>query len=175
MENQCGIGVVSNSKMKLSAPLFLHEAWQFLYFSHICQDLFPPWNMEFSVFFWQSFYIFSFNYFNWRLTTLQYCSWFCHALTWISHGCACVPHPATPFHLSPYPILQGHPSAPALSTLSHASNLGRQSVSHMIIYMFQCYFLKLLHPRLLPQIPKTLLYIYVYFAASHIRSSLPSF
>ena len=26
-------------------------------------------------------------YFNWRLITLQYCSGFCHMLTWISHGC----------------------------------------------------------------------------------------
>ena len=29
----------------------------------------------------------------------------------------------SPFHLPPHPIPQGHPSAPALSTLSHASNL----------------------------------------------------
>ena len=40
-------------------------------------------------------------------------------------------------HLPPYPIHLGHPSAPALSTLSHASNLNWQSVSRMIIYMFQ--------------------------------------
>ena len=36
------------------------------------------------------------NYFNWRLITLQYCSGFCHTLTWISHGCTCVPHPEPP-------------------------------------------------------------------------------
>ena len=30
-------------------------------------------------------------YFNWRLITLQYCSGFHHTLTWISHGCTCVP------------------------------------------------------------------------------------
>ena len=35
-------------------------------------------------------------YFNWRLITLQYCSEFCHTLTWISHGCTCVPHPEPP-------------------------------------------------------------------------------
>ena len=34
-----------------------------------------------------------FIYFNWRLITLQYCGSFCHTLTWISHGCTCVPHP----------------------------------------------------------------------------------
>ena len=50
-------------------------------------------------------------------------SWFCHTLTWISHGCICVPHPEPPSHLPPHPIPLGHPRAPALSTLSHASNL----------------------------------------------------
>ena len=29
-------------------------------------------------------------FFNWGLITLQYCSGFCHTLTWISHGCTCV-------------------------------------------------------------------------------------
>ena len=56
-------------------------------------------------------------------------------------------------HLSPHPIPQGHPSAPALSTLPHASNLDWRSVSHMIIYMFQCYSLRSSHTRLLPQSP----------------------
>ena len=39
-------------------------------------------------------------------------------MTWISHGCTCVPHPEPSFHLPPQPIPQGHPSAPAQSTLS---------------------------------------------------------
>ena len=81
-------------------------------------------------------------YFNWRLITLEYCGGFCHTLKWISHGCTCVPHPEPPFYLPPHPIPQGHPSAPALRTLSHALNLDWQSISHMIIYMFQCYSLK---------------------------------
>ena len=59
-----------------------------------------------------------FLYFNWRLITLQYCDGFCHTFTWISHGCTCVPHPEPPSHLPHHPIPQGHPSAPALSTLS---------------------------------------------------------
>ena len=41
---------------------------------------------------------------------------FCHALTWISHGCRCVPHPETPSHIPPHPIPLGLPSAPASST-----------------------------------------------------------
>ena len=95
-----------------------------------------------------------FFYFDWSLITLPYCSGFCHALTWISHGCTCVPRPEPPSHLPPHPIPQGHPSAPALSTLSHASNLDWWSISHMIIYMFQCYSLKSSHLRLLTQSPK---------------------
>ena len=39
---------------------------------------------------------FSFIFISWRLITLQYCSGFCHTLTWISHGFTCVQHPHTP-------------------------------------------------------------------------------
>ena len=51
-----------------------------------------------------------------------------------------------------------HPSGSSQCTSpkhsSHASNLGWWSVSHLIIYMFQCYFLRSSHTRLLPQSPK---------------------
>ena len=59
-----------------------------------------------------------------------------------------------PSHIPLHPIPLGHPSAPALSTLSHAWNLDWQSVSHMIIYRFQCYSLKSSHHRLIPQSPE---------------------
>ena len=113
--------------------------------------------------------VFFFNlfYFNWRLITLQYCSGFCHTLIWISHGCTCIPHPERPSHLPPHSTPQGHPSAPALSTFSHASNLDWRSVSHMIIYMFQCYSLKSSHPHLLPE-SKRLFYTSVSLLLSHI-------
>jgi len=102
-------------------------------------------------------------YFNWRLITLQYCGGFCHTFTWISHGCTCVPHPDSPSHLPPHPNPQDHPSAPALSTLSHALNLGWWSIWHMIIYMFQCYSFKSSHPCLLPQSPKVCsLHLYLF-------------
>ena len=107
-----------------------------------------------TLFFFKKFYLFLFIYFNWRLITLQYSGGFCHTLTWISHGCTCVPRPEPPSHLPPHPIPQGHPSAPALSTLYHALNLDWRSISHMIIYMFQCYPLKSSHLHLLPQSPK---------------------
>ena len=34
------------------------------------------------------------------LITLQYCSGFCHILTWISHGCTSVPHPEPPSQIN---------------------------------------------------------------------------
>ena len=92
--------------------------------------------------------------FSWRLITLQYCSGFCHTSIWTNHGYTCVPHPEPPSHIPPHPIPLGHPSASALSTLSHALNLDWWSISHMIIYMFHCYSLKSSHPYLLPQSPK---------------------
>ena len=69
-------------------------------------------------------------------------------------GCTCVSHPEPPSHLPPHHIPQCHPSAPALTTLSHALNLDWRSISHMITHMFQCYSVKSSHPCLLPQSPK---------------------
>ena len=80
--------------------------------------------------------------------------WFCHTLTWIRHGCTCVPHPEPLSHIPSHPIPLDHPSAPALSILYHAFNLDWLFVSHMIIYMFQCHSPKLSHPHPLPQSPK---------------------
>ena len=64
------------------------------------------------------------------------------------------PQPEPSSHLPPYPILLGCSRALALSALLHASNLHWSSVLHMVIYMFQCYFLKSSHPHLLPRSPK---------------------
>ena len=62
------------------------------------------------------FNFFSFIFISWRLITLQYCSGFCHTLTWISHGFTCIPHPDPPSHLPLYLIPLGLPSAPGPST-----------------------------------------------------------
>ena len=61
-------------------------------------------------------FFFSFIFISWRLITLQYCSGFCHTLTWISHGFTCVLHPDPPSHLPLYPIPLGLPSATGPST-----------------------------------------------------------
>ena len=88
----------------------------------------------------------------WRLITLQHCSGFCHTLTWISHGFTCVPHPDPPSHLPSHPSGSSQCTSP--EHLSHASNLGWRSVSHLIIYMFHCYSLRSSHPHHLPWSPK---------------------
>ena len=123
-----------------------HHSWRTpsLYF---CQIILAFYRYHERIF----FFLFQFIYFNWKLITFQYCSGFCCTLTWISHGFTCVPHPEPPSHLPPHPIPLSHPSAPALSMLSQASNLDWRSVSQMIIYMFQCYSLRSFHPCLLPQ------------------------
>ena len=59
---------------------------------------------------------FSFIFISWRLNSLQYCSGFCHTLTWISHGFACIPNPDPSSHLPLHPIPLGLPNAPGLST-----------------------------------------------------------
>ena len=112
-------------------------------------------SVQFTLFF--SFFSLPVNFFfiyfiSWRLINLQYCSVFCHTLTWISHGFTCVPHPQPPPHLPPYPIPLGRPSAPAPSTcLMHPT---WTSVSHLITYMFRCCSLRLSHPHLPPESPK---------------------
>ena len=61
------------------------------------------------------FSFFSFICISWRLITSQYCSGFCHTLTWISHAVTCIPHPDPPSHLSLHLIPLGLPSAPGPS------------------------------------------------------------
>ena len=55
------------------------------------------------------------------------------------------------------PPSPSHPSGSSQCTspehLSHASNLGWRSISHLIIYMFRCCSLRTSHPCLLPQSP----------------------
>ena len=56
---------------------------------------------------------------------------------------------------TPFPPLSPpHPSGLSQSTLLHVLSLHWLSISHMVIYMFQCYSLKSSHPGLLPQSPK---------------------
>ena len=64
------------------------------------------------------------------------------------------PHPESPSHLHPHPILLDCPRALTSGALLHALNLHWSSVLHMLMYMFQCYSLKSSHLCLLPLSPK---------------------
>ena len=91
-------------------------------------------------------FFFSFIFISWRLITLQYY----FAIHW--HESAMDLHVFTilnaPSHLPPHPIPLGLPNAPAPST--YASNLDWRSVSHLIIYLFQCSCLRSSHPHIRP-------------------------
>ena len=108
------------------------EEWQKTCYK--LKSLSKPSTLEFFFFFLKfpcvpllGFCFFPFIFISWRLITLQYCSGFCHTLTWISHGFTCVPHPYPPSCLLPHPIPLGLPSAPALSTcLMHPTWAGDQ-------------------------------------------------
>ena len=91
-------------------------------------------------------FIFALFYF-----TIMY--WFCHTLTWIHHGCTCIPKYEPPSHLPTHNISLGHPLAPAQSILYPASDIDWQFVSYKIVYMFQCHSPKSSHP--LPLKPVT--------------------
>ena len=129
----------------------------------------PVWNSVLQVIF------FPFIFISWRLITLQYCSGFCHTLTWISHGFTCVSHPDTPSRLPPHPIPLGLPSAPALSTcLTHPTWSG----DLFRTWYYTCFNAVLSeHPTLAfsHRIQKSVLYICISFSVLHIGLSLPSF
>ena len=74
------------------------------------------WIVYFIYLFIFIYLFFSFIFISWRLITLQYCSGFCHTLTWISHGVTCIPYPDSPSHLPLYPIPLGLPSCPLLNS-----------------------------------------------------------
>ena len=106
-------------------------------------------------------FYFSFIFISGRLITLQYCSGFCHTLTWSSHGFTRVPHPEPSSHIPPHPIPLGH----------HASNQDWRSVSHLIKTCFDVILLD--HPTLAfsHRIQKSVPYIYVSFSVLQIELS----
>ena len=110
-----------------------------------------------------------------RLITLQYWGGFCRILTWVSHGCTCVPHPKPPSYLPPLSIPLGCPSALALSALFHALNLHWSSISHMVYTWFNAILSNHCTLAFSHRVQKSVLYICVFSAVSHIGSLLPSF
>ena len=101
-----------------------------------------------------SLFIYLFLIFIFTLFYFTILYWFCHTLTWIQHGCICVPKHEPPPHFPPHNISLGHPRAPAPSMLYPASDIGWWFDSYMIVYMLQCHSLKSSHPLPLPLSPK---------------------
>ena len=119
----------------------------------------------------------SFFFFNWRLITILL--WFLPYIDMNQPQMYMSPHPTAPpchpepsSHLPPHPIPLGCPSASVLSALFHASNLDWSSLSHMVIYMFQCHSLKSSHP-LLPQRRRRIFLLKNYLMDMFIYLTLP--
>ena len=84
-ENQ--LWLFSQRKLALHSLCLLGPLWGYIYIflsfeKHFLLLLF------FILFLWMFFFFLI----SWRLITLQYCSGFCHTLTWISLGYTCIPH-----------------------------------------------------------------------------------
>ena len=110
------------------------------------------------------FFFKKFIYFNWRL--LLYNIVMVFALH--SHESAMGIHVFPILNLPPHPIPLGHPSAPAWSTLYHASNLDWRFVSHMILYVSMP-FSKISPPSPSPTESKRLFYTSVSLLLSHVQ------
>ena len=78
--------------------------------------------------------------FNWRIIALLYCVAFCHTSARISRRRAYV---SSLLNLPPTPLVCH--GALDLSSLSHTANSHWLSVLHIVMYMFQCYFLNWSH------------------------------
>ena len=115
----------AQSRPTLSMEFFSQENWSGVAISYSRGSSRPrDQTQALCLLHWQAGSFFFFI--NWRLITLQYCSGFCHTLTWISHGFTCAPHPHPPSCLPLHPIPLGLPIAPALSTcLMNPSILSR--------------------------------------------------
>ena len=104
---------------------------------------------------WQSrkYIFFKFISISWRQITLQYCSGFCHTLTWFSLGFTCVPHPDPPSRLPPPPIPLGLPSPPIWALVS-CIQPGLVICFNLDSILVSMLFPQTFHPHLLPQSPK---------------------
>ena len=158
--------------MKKYSCLLIHEYTYYLAHSLIVQSYLCIHSLAFAS---ASFFIcFSFIFISWRLISLQYCSGFCHTLTWISHGFTCIPHPDPP------------PTSLSIRSLwIFPVHQARALVSCIQPGLVICFTLNNIrfnavlskHPTLAfsHRVQKSVLYICVSFSVLHIGLSLTSF
>ena len=121
------------------------------------------------------FFFFPFIFISWRLITLQYCTGFCHTLTWISHGFTCIPHPDPPLLPPSLPDPSGSSQCTRPEYLSHASNLGWWCFTLDNIHVSMLFSRNIL-PSPSPTESTSLFCTSVsLFSVLHIGLSLPSF
>ena len=119
-------------------------------------------------------FFFPIIFISWRLITLQYCSGFCHTLTWISHGFTYVPHPELPSHLPPHPslwVIPVHQPRALVSCIQHGLAICF-TLDNIHVSML---FSQIIPPLPSPRVQKPVLYTCVSFSVLHIGLSLPSF
>ena len=147
----------------LSCLVLLHSSYHHLTLYSLLTSLIYCLTLQLGSFF-------SFTFISWRLITLQYCSGFCHTLTWISHGFTCVPHP--------------DPPPTSLSTRSlwvfpvHQARALVSCIQPGLGFTLDNIHVSMLFSRNIPPSPsptESILYICVSFSVLHIGLSLPSF
>ena len=100
--------------------------------------------------------------------------WFCHTLTWISHGCTCVPHPEPPSHLPPHPIPLDLSQCTSFECPLSCIELG------LVIYFtygnihVSMLFSQIFLPSPSPRVQKSVLYMSLFRCLAY-RVILPSF
>ena len=90
-------------------------------------------------------------YFKWNRITVYYCDGFWHihqheSATWIHVS----RYPEHNSNLPCYPMASGFFHSTRVGCIFHALHLHWASLLYMVIYLFQCYFLKSSHPWTLP-------------------------
>ena len=132
-----------------------------------------PWALQKTVVKKWNFF-FPFIFISWRLITLQYCSGFCHTLTWISHGYTCISHPDPPSHLPLHPIPLGLSSAPGPSTcFMHPTWAGdlfhpTTHLESLTLHIHHSCLLKFSFSQFLPLLPG-------FYCIGHLASEIKSF
>ena len=124
-----------------------------------------------SIFCFKRFFILFLFYF-----TILY--WFCHASTWIHHGCTRVTNPEPPSHFPPHIISLGHPTA---TSPKHPVSCIEPRL--MIRFLYDIIHVSVSFSQIIPPSPspaesKRLLYTSVSLLLSHIQSyhyHLPKF